>query len=214
MIVEIYFYIKGEGVLRQWNDRYSLVRVLHAIPEGEDVDIYINDNPFFKDLEVEEFTPYVYVPEGEYEITVYLAETQDNPLVRQKVKVNVSELVTIAITGNPGDIELVPIKEDTETASGNNSKVRVVHLAPNSPEVNIIVDEQDLFSNVKFRDVTEYKEVPPKVYTVEIEASSNNKLIRNDQVRINPNRIYTFYAIGNVPNVNIIQSLDGATFIS
>ena len=200
--------------MRQWNEKYSLVRALHAIPEGEDVDIYINNNPFFKGLEVEEFTPYIYVPEGEYEITVYLADTQDNPLVRQRVKVNASELVTIAITGNPEDIQLLPISEDTETASGNNSKVRVVHLAPISPEVNILADGQTLFSNIKFRDITEYKEIPAKVYDVEIEASSNKQLIRNDQVTINPNRIYTFYAVGNVPHVSIIQSLDGATFIS
>ena len=44
--------------MRQWNKEYSLVRFLHAVPEGEEVDIYINNVPFYKGLEFTEFSPY------------------------------------------------------------------------------------------------------------------------------------------------------------
>lgn len=199
--------------MRQWNDKYSLVRVLHAVPEGEDVDIYINDTPLYKGLEFTEFSPYIYVPKGDYEFSVYLEDTKDNPLIKQKITINVNELVTVAITGNTDDLELLPIKEDIEAAEGNNSKVRAVHLSPNTPEVNILADENILFENVKFRDVTEYKQVAPKVYRVDIVVSKGNKILRSNQVTINSNRVYTFYALGNAPNVQIIQSLDGGTFL-
>lgn len=199
--------------MRQFNKEYSLIRFLHAVPEGEDVDIYISDKPFYKGLEANEFSPYVYVPQGSYTITVYLEDTQDNPIVNEKIDVRANELVTIAISGEEGNISLLPIVEETEAVSGNNSKVRVVHLSPNAPAVNISIDDQELFTNINYKDVTPYKQIPAKVYTINIEEANTGKLMRQDQVTINPGRIYTFYAIGNIPNVNIVQSLDGTTFI-
>lgn len=200
--------------MRQWNKEYSLVRFLHAVPEGEEVDIYINDVPFYKGLEFTEFSPYVYVPQGNYTVTIYLEDTQENPIVNEKIDVNVNQLVTIAITGEIGDIKLLPIVEETEVVSGSNAKVRVVHLSPNAPAVNIAADNQELFADVKYRDVTPYMAIPAKEYTVNVEEARTNRLMRQNQVTINPGRIYTFYAVGNIPNVQILQSLDGATFMS
>lgn len=200
--------------MRQWNKEYSLVRFLHAVPEGEEVDIYINDVPFYKGLEFTEFSPYVYVPQGNYTVTIYLEDTQENPIVNEKIDVNVNQLVTIAITGEIGDIKLLPIVEETEVVSGSNAKVRVVHLSPNAPAVNIAADNQELFANVKYRDVTPYMAIPAKEYTVNLEEARTNRLMRQNQVTINPGRIYTFYAVGNIPNAQILQSLDGATFMN
>ncbi len=39
--------------MRQWNKEYSLVRFLHAVPEGEEVDIYINMCFLVNDIEEE-----------------------------------------------------------------------------------------------------------------------------------------------------------------
>ena len=200
--------------MRQWNKEYSLVRFLHAVPEGEDVDIYINNIPFYKGLEFTEFSPYVYVPQGNYTVTIYLEDTQENPLVNERIDVSVNQLVTIAITGEGGDVKLLPIIEETEVVSGSNAKVRVVHLSPNAPSVNITADNQELFADVKYRDVTPYIAIPAKEYTVNVEESRTNRLMRQNQVTVNPGRIYTFYAVGNIPNVQILQSLDGATFMN
>ena len=101
--------------MRNWNGKYSLVRFLHAVPDGEEVDIYINDTPFYKGLEFTEFSPYVYVPEGNYTVTVYLEDTRENPIVTQNINVKVNELVTIAIVGDGKNIELIPVVEETET---------------------------------------------------------------------------------------------------
>ena len=181
---------------------------------GEEVDIYINNVPFYKGLEFTEFSPYVYVPQGNYTVTIYLEDTQENPIVNEKIDVNVNELVTIAITGESGDIKLLSIVEETEVVSGSNAKVRVVHLSPNAPAVNIVADNQELFANVKYRDVTPYIAIPAKEYTVNVEEARTNRIIRQNQVTINPGRIYTFYAVGNIPNAQILQSLDGATFMN
>lgn len=199
--------------MREWNDKYSLVRVLHAIPEGESVDIYFNGTPFFNNLNFTEFSPYVYVPGGKYKVTVYPSETLDKPIIDEEIRVDINELVTIAIIIDEGVPKLLEITEDTEMANGKNSKVRAVHLSPNTPAVNILVDDNILFEDIEYKEVTDYVVVAPKTYKVDIEASENNKLIRSNLITINENRVYSFYAIGNAPNVQIIQSLDGITFM-
>ena len=48
--------------MRKFDENYSLIRVFHAVPGGDTVDIYINDRLFYKGLSFTQFTPYIYVP--------------------------------------------------------------------------------------------------------------------------------------------------------
>ena len=200
--------------MRDWNLKYSLIRMFHAVPEGDRVDIYINNMPFYKNLAFTEFSPYVYVPEGNYTVTVYPIDTQENPIINEKIDVKVGELVTIAISGSENDVILIPVLEEAEFVGGNNAKIRVVHLVPNGPSVNIEVNGQKLYSNVEFREVTPYVTVLAGEYVVNVEESEEGKIILKNKVILNAGRIYTFYAVGNLPNAEVIQSLDGATFMS
>jgi hypothetical protein len=71
-----------------------------------------------------------------------------------------------------------------------------------------------VFKNIEYAMYTNYEEIPPKEYKMDVELAENKKIITSNQININPNRIYTFYAIGNAPNIDIIQTLDGATFLN
>lgn len=195
------------------DDIYSLVRVLHAVPGIEAVDIYLNGSLFFAGLRFTEFTPYVYVPEGVYEISIYSVDTTENPLIKRNIEIDDDELVTIAIAGRQGELRLISIDEEIEQTAPNTSKVRVANLAPNVPKMNVLSDGNMLFSDLEFLEVTDYIQIQPELYRVDLEEPINNTLIRSNRIRINPNRIYTLYILGSVPNVQIFQSLDGITFM-
>ena len=200
--------------MRKYTDKYSLIRFLHAVPRVMPVDIYLNGSLFFNRILFTHFSPYLYVPEGTYEVTVFITMTKENPILRQNIEVKNGELATLAMTGNYDDIKLLIIPEDKEGASADNSKVRVVHLSPNLPELNILAYDSILFSNVDFREITEYIEMPSQFYKINIELSQNNRLLRSNRIAINPNRIYTLYLMGNFSSFQVFQSLDGATFIN
>ena len=200
--------------MRKYTDKYSLIRFLHAVPRVMPVDIYLNGSLFFNRVFFTQFSPYLYVPEGSYEVTVFVTMTKENPILRLNIEVKNGELTTLAMTGNYDDIKLLLIPEDKEGASGNNSKVRVVHLSPNLPELNILAYDSILFSEVDFREITEYIEMPSQFYKINIELSQNNRLLRSNRIAINPNRIYTLYLMGNFSSFQVFQSLDGATFIN
>ncbi len=199
--------------MRDVNEDYSLVRVLHAAPNADAVDIYINDTLFFKELSFTEFSPYVYVPEGNYRMSVYPVNTTENPILSKYIEIDDDELLTIAIIGDNNNLDFLFIEEDTESTYGQNSKLRVVNLVPNSPRVNILEGENVLFPNVGYKDITEYKIVSPGTYTLNVELVENGQIVLQNQIAITADRVYTLYALGNIPNVEIYQSLDGATFI-
>lgn len=200
--------------MKSCDNKYALIRVLHGAPISEIVDIYINGSLFFNHLFFTEFTPYVYVPKGDYEITVFRTMTKENPLLRQNISVTDDGLITIAITGIEEDLQLIKVLEYKEEATFPNSNIRFVHLSPNAKAVNILLDNDILFSNLNFREITEYKDIESAIYRIDIESAKSNRILRSNQVAINRNRVYTFYILGYLANIQVFQSLDGATFIT
>ena len=200
--------------MRNFNEEYSLVRILHAVVEGDVVDVHLNGSPFANNVRFTEFTPYIYVPKGRYIVEVFLRDEKENPIVQGTIDITSCELMTIAIAGeNNKCIEIIPIEEEMAIPTGNQSRARFIHLVPNGRDVDILLDQQVVLEDIKYKDVTEYMDVNPKTYQVDVLLSENQQLIRQIQVTINPGRVYSFYALGNKPNFQIFQSLDGATFM-
>lgn len=194
------------------SNSYSLVRFLHGVPRQGAVDIYLNGNLFFNRVLFTQFTPYIYVPKGTYEVTIFPTMKQDIPLFKQIVEVENSNFSTLALSGYNGDFELTLIRENPNIITSENSQVRIAHLSPNLPEINMIFNGETLFSDVSFREVTDYLELQPDIYKVEIELSQNQRQIRINPIRIRPNRVYTLYILGNFSAFQVFQSLDGPTF--
>ena len=200
--------------MRNFDENYSLVIALHAVVDGDVVDIYLNGSPFFNNVQFTNFTPYVYVPEGKYKIEVFLRDQKENPIITDNIEINAGELNTIAVIGESGKtIEILPIKEEMEIPTGNKSKVRFIHLVPNGRSVNILLDKEMVLEDAEYKEVTPYTDIDPKTYQVDVLLNENGQLIRQIRVTINPGRVYSFYALGNKPNFQIFQSLDGATFM-
>ncbi len=199
--------------MREIGGNYSLVRVLHAAPDADAVDVYINDTLFFKELSFTQFSPYVYVPEGNYTMSIYTVDTTENPILSKAIEIGNDELLTIAIIGDNNNLDFLSIEEETEGTDSQNSKLRVVNLVPSSPRVNILEGENVLFPDIGYKDITEYKTVSPGTYTLNVELVENGQIVLQNQIAITADRVYTLYALGNIPNVEIYQSLDGATFI-
>ena len=129
----------------------SLVRVFHAAPQAPYVDVYVNDQMVFSNLAFGDFTGYVYLDEGEYNVSVYLAGQKDRPVINQMVDVPSQQIFTIAATGNLDNLGLLVIPDNvSKSHSQNYSSVRVIHLSPNAPGEDILVECDTLFEDISF----------------------------------------------------------------
>ena len=201
---------------RVFDENYSIIRFLHAVPRGKPVDIYFNNSLFFNRILFTQFTPYIYVPEGTYEVTIFETGTRENPILRENLEVQRDKMSTLAMTGYEDDLELLLINEAKEESENTDlSKVRIVHLSPNLPKLNIYLNDKLVFPDVDFREVTDYVEVPAyDIYTLDIVLEKSGRLLRSNQIAVNVDRVYSLYLLGNFANFQVFQSRDGTAFVN
>ena len=191
----------------------SLVRVFHAAPQAPNVDVYVNDQMVFSNLAFGDFTRYAYLDEGEYNVSVYLAGQKDRPVINQMVDVPSQQIFTIAATGNLDNLGLLVIPDKvSKSPSQNYSSVRVIHLSPNAPGVDILVDGDTLFEDISFGEGTDYVDLNPGTYNVNVVLNTDKSVVLPLKVTLNPDKIYTIYIIGNPPTLQAVQVVDGNTY--
>ena len=191
----------------------SLVRDFHAAPQAPNVDVYVNDQMVFSNLAFGDFTRYVYLDEGEYNVSVYLAGQKDRPVINQMVDVPSQQIFTIAATGNLDNLGLLVIPDKvSKSPSQNYSSVRVIHLSPNAPGVDILVDGDTLFEDISFGEGTDYVDLNPGTYNVNVVLNTDKSVVLPLKVTLNPDKIYTIYIIGNPPTLQAVQVVDGNTY--
>jgi len=97
-------------------------------------------------------------------------------------------------TEEPADGE--PAEEE-ETAG-----VRVAHLSPDAPNVDVYVDGEPAFEDVAYRDISEYAELPPATYDVQITAAGDEEqVVFEDSIEVAA-ADYTLAAIGEISEEN------------
>ena len=192
----------------------SYVRVLNASPDAPAVDIYINGGLIFKNIKFKDFTEYVQLSMGQYKMEVYTVGQMDKHVLTQNIQVPQKQVITIAATGNFEDLQLIPyIEGDADGLAMNQSRVRVIHLSPDAPEVDVLINGQIAFDNVGFMDATDYIQVSSGTYNIVVNLAGTNDTILTFSPQLNSQKVYTIYVVGNPPNLSEIQSLDGSTFV-
>lgn len=191
----------------------SLVRIFHAAPQAQNIDVYVNDQMVFSDLAFGDFTKYVYLDEGEYNVSVYVAGQKDRPIINQMVDVSSQQIFTVAATGNLDNLGLLVIPDKvSKSPSQSYSSLRVIHLSPNAPGVDILVDGDKLFEDISFEEGTDYVDLNPGTYNVNVVLNTDKSVVLPLKVTLNPDKIYTIYIIGNPPTLQAVQVVDGNTY--
>lgn len=194
--------------------RMGFVRVLHAVPDAPNVDVYANGAMIIEDIAFGEWTDYFMVPEGTYELTVYATGTFNNPVASNMLTVQEDSMITVAAAGTLSDIELLTIPDANSTMISDKAMVRFLHLSPNAPAVDITLpDGTVIFSNDSFREITPYIPVDPMVYTLQVRVAGTTTVVLTiPDIDLERDEFYTIYAIGLVggtPELEALLLIDG-----
>jgi len=206
------------------NDMYrvgpmnSYFRILHASPKSPAVDVYINDMLKFKNLTYGVFTDYVEVITGNYNIKLYAAGTKTSPVLNKNIFIPPEKIYTVAAIGLLPNIDLLLVLEPKVKNPSNMAYVKFTHLSPNTGAVDITLpDGKILFKNVKYKESTDYIQVPPGTYTIEARPTgTTTTALYVPNITLKPQRFYTVYAIGLVndkPGLQALIPLDGSSYL-
>jgi hypothetical protein len=199
-------------------DLFSYIRFLHASPGAPNVDIYINDRLVAKDLAYKQFTPYLKLTTGLYDIRVFKTGTTNSPVATTQFQVPNNAIFTMAVTGLPNSINIQPILDPMHQLKPGTSLIRFVHLSPNAPAVDVsLIRGKDLFKDVSYKEVTDYLTISPGMHGFQIkQAGTENVVLTIPNIRILPNKILSIYAVGllnGTPPLQVLIPLDGSTYL-
>ncbi|WP_137291484.1 DUF4397 domain-containing protein [Natronorubrum halophilum] len=89
-------------------------------------------------------------------------------------------------------------ERDPEEASGDEmGAIRVGHFAPDAPNVDVYVDDQQVLADLAYDELTPYLEIAPGTYTLKITAAGDEATVYEDTLPVDTG-YYTAAAIGEL----------------
>ncbi|NHX38556.1 MULTISPECIES: DUF4397 domain-containing protein [Haloarcula] len=191
------------------------VRLVHASPDAPAVDVTLasNGDALYDGVEYGG-SGYVEVPSGDYTLQVRGdTESNDGDVAAEfDVSLSGGEVYTAFAAGyltpddDPADapFDLLVTQDtggsatETETES-EPANVRVAHMSPNAPNVDVYVDGSAVLEDVPFGAVSDYLEVPAGARTVEITAAGDpDTSVFEGDVTVEGGQAYTVAAAGEI----------------
>lgn len=190
-----------------FEDQRARVRAVHLAADAPEVEVLVNGAGTGVALEFADVSDYLTVLAGEYELGVALPGSVDPVGDTLNVEVEPGKAYSVLATGlvnasGAQAFQLRGIEDATVPAEGNEVLVRVVHAAPDAPNVDILANGAVLggLENIPYFTVSDYLSVPAGSYdlAVNVTGTSTTALSLADTA-LEAGSIYTFIATGTLP---------------
>ena len=201
-------------------ERDFYLRILNASPNSPDLDIYSDNKLLVSNLKYSEFSNYVKKNSGRYNFKVYKSTNKKNIILQDEVEFFSDNIYTVALMGNYDDegFDFNLINDHLRQIDKNYSYIRFVNLTPSIRELDLVLNDKLVISNLSYGTYSNYLKLTPASYNLKAYSEENNKVVlENPKVVLNAGKIYSGYIVGTYENTNnrlkILLPLEGATYI-
>ncbi|PSP71905.1 hypothetical protein BRC86_13835 [Halobacteriales archaeon QS_3_64_16] len=175
----------------------AAVRLVHAVPGAGPVDVTVgegnNSTVLFDNATFRNGTQYTQVPGGEYTLDVRAATANNTGEVIESFEVDVSNGTSYTATAYGESAESISLQQEVD---GQITDVRVAHLSPDAPAVDVYVDDEPFLTDVSSGTITDYGDTTPTEQRVTItEADNESAVLFNQTLALQPGE-YTIAATG------------------
>ncbi|WP_458206761.1 DUF4397 domain-containing protein [Haladaptatus sp. NG-SE-30] len=185
------------------DEAMAAVRVAHASPDAPNVDVYVDGTKVLADVPFKAISDYLMVPAGTRSVEVTAAGDPETVAFSGDLPVE-AKTYTVAAVGEltSEDTEFKPwVLLDDDSVSDGMAKVRLAHVAPDAPTVDVTVmdGETTLFDGVSYGEASDYLEVEPGDYTLEVRGDTEDNdgdVAATFDVTLEAGTVYTAFAEG------------------
>jgi hypothetical protein len=195
--------------LRASYDNVAGLRLLHAFPEAEAVDVYLGTERVASALAYGTLTPYLPQLAGSYSVSVVAAGTTSE-LVSTTVRLDGSGDYTLAaisrVVTPSASLQLsVPglaLFEDAHFLPAvQRARLRLTHLAPNTPSaasgsVDALLDGSPAVDNLGYLQASGYLNPPAGVALLDIRDPGGSASVLSETLGLDPGSVVSVYLIG------------------
>lgn len=191
------------------------LRAVHASPDAPPVDVVVNDNTLFPQVEYKGISDYAPVDAGSAQLSLVPTDG-DSAVLDATVDLEANTDYTLVAVGMADELEPLVLVDDNTPPAPGQARVRFVHASPDAPAVNVAVEGgQELFSDVEFKGVGNYMSVDAGTVNLEVrDAASDEALLTVPNVSLPECSVVTIYAVGLAegdPPLEAITSTDAET---
>ncbi|WP_458207994.1 DUF4397 domain-containing protein [Haladaptatus sp. NG-SE-30] len=188
------------------------VRIVHAVPDAPAVDVFVDGERVLEGVEFKGVSDYLELEPGDYTVQVAPAgQGQGSALIEEQVTLEANTDSTIAAAGTVDSPEAFLFDDDNETPSGDQVRLRAVHLSPDAPAVDIAADGDVLVEGLEFGNASDYVEVPAGSYTLEVRPAGGNEAVATFDVTLEGGMVVSAFAVGLLEADDEAQAFDLVT---
>lgn len=170
------------------------LRIVHASPDAPAVDIYVNGGKVLENLPFREYSEYLSLPVGTYNVEIKVTGT-DTVVKQLSVPLEAGKDYTALAVGYVGGgqpgFDVMGLEDDNTAPEDGRVKIRVAHTAPGAPPVDVYVTtpfetlmgKEPVLTNVPFKAASGYLSVPIGMYQARV-AVAGTKTIAIDSHRL------------------------------
>jgi LPXTG-motif cell wall-anchored protein len=94
-------------------------------------------------------------------------------------------------------------------AQGGQASVRVIHASPDAPAVDIWIDGNVAISDVAFAEVTDYADLAPSTYNVQVSPTgATEPIVIDADLELSADTDYSVAAVGTLENIEPLVLID------
>ena len=182
------------------SDPDASIRVAHLSPDAPNVDVYVAGDAVLEDVPYRTVSDYLDVQSGTYQVMITAAGDMDTVVYDQELEVPAGEFTIAALGELAEENEAfgVEVYEDDVSDPGEDARVRLVHAAPDAPNVDVTVGGDPLFEDVPF-GAAGSTTVAAGEYTLEVRPATENNdgdVVAEFDLTPEAGVVYTGFAVG------------------
>jgi len=185
-------------------DRQAQLRVVHASPDAPNVDVLIDNAIVLSNVAFKEYNQdYLAVESGSRNIKVNATGTATSVIDANAELAGGTDYTVLAV-GFLADIEpLILIDDNTKPASGL-TKVRVVHASPDAPNVDVLVDDKVVLTNVAFKEFSSYLAVDAGPRNIKVNVTGTSISVIDTTPVLEDGGVYLCIALNKVDHIEVL----------
>lgn len=176
------------------------LRVAHLSPDAPNVDVYLDGEAVLEDVPYRDVSDYLEVASGSYDVMITAAGDMETVVFDESLEVPSGEFTVAAVGELAEENEpfAVEVYEDDISDPGEDARIRLVHAAPDAPNVDVTADGDVLFEDVPF-GAAGAVEVPPGEYELEVRPATDDNdgdVAATFDVEPEAGVVYSGFAVG------------------
>jgi len=189
---------KPEGIELGKIKLKSFARFLNVVPTMSKFHVYLNGLQITH-LSYKDASDYLELSSGNHQIDIYDSYNLSHPLLTETIFLENSLYYTIAVSYQLSQLTLIQIIDDPFLPI-NETKIRFIHLASTVPKLDLAVKQGEgdvVFSNVSFKEASEYLGLSPMSVNLELRLSGTKSILYPlYKSKFQKNKIYDIISVG------------------